>query len=77
MPKSLPMDIEVFANENGAFIEIESLIRFLRADENIPIEYQSEARHLKKMADFLEEQLSEILAQKRLLNEIFNTEKPN
>lgn len=77
MAKSLPADIIVFTNEDGAFIEIESLIRFLRSDDNIPEEYLPEARHLKKMADFLEEQLAEILSQKNLLSEIFDTSKPN
>lgn len=74
---SLPSDIEFFVNDEGAYIEVESLIKFLKSDENIPPEYINEARHLKKLAEYLETQLAEILAQKTLMSEVFNTEKPN
>jgi len=74
---SLPSDIEFFVNDEGAYIEVESLIQFLKSDENIPPEYATEARHLKKLAAYLETQLAEILAQKKLMSEVFDTEKPN
>lgn len=75
--KALPPDIEYLINDEGIFIEIESFIRFLKNNDNISDEYQSEARHLVKMAEYLEEQLAEIISQKSLISGIFNTDKPN
>jgi hypothetical protein len=75
--RSLPPDIDFLVSSEGAYIEIESFIRFLRSEENVPDEYKSETIHLQKIAAYLESELAEVLAQKRLLSEDFDTEKPN
>lgn len=77
MSRSLPADIEVLVNDDGAYIELESFIRFLRSDENVPEEYKPEAKHLKKIAEYLESELGDLLAQKKLISEVFNTDIPN
>lgn len=73
----LPADIEALVTEDGAYIEIASFIKFLRDDSHVTPEYKVESAHLKKIADYLEDQLVDLLSQKRLLNEIFDESKPN
>lgn len=77
MESKLPHDIEFLVNEDGIFIELESFIRFLRDNKNVPDEYKSEEIHLKKIADYLSESMADLISQKRLLSEIFETDKPN
>lgn len=74
--KRLPPGIEYLINDRGAFIEVESLVDFLRSDD-IPEEYKVEAAHLKNLASYLETELAEVLSNKRLLAEPLDTEKPN
>ena len=75
--KKLPADIEFLVSEDGAYVEIESFIRFLRDHSNVPDSYKEEIPHLNKMADYLEDQFGEILAQKVMLDETFNKDMPN
>lgn len=75
--KSLPPDIEILITQDGAYIEIEGFIKFLRNDSNIPPEYAAEAIHLKKIAEYLEENLQEVILQRQLLHGEYDTEKPN
>jgi hypothetical protein len=73
----VPADIEFLVSNEGAYIEVESFINFLRDQTNIPDAYKEEAPHLLKMADYLEDQFGEVLAQKVLMDEIFNKDRPN
>ena len=77
MENKLPADIEFLVNEDGVFIEVESFIRFLRNNKDVPEDYQGEVRHLNKIADYISEQLAELIAQRKLLNEVFKAEMPN
>lgn len=73
----IPADIEFIVSDEGAYVEIESFINFLRNEKNVPEEYKEESKHLLKLADYLEDQFGEILAQKVLMDEIFNKDRPN
>lgn len=73
--KTLPPDIEFLVNDEGAYIEVEAFIKFLRSEENVSDEYKNEIVHLQKIADYLEEQFAEILTQKQLMN--FESDLPN
>lgn len=73
----LPHDIQFLVNDSGIYIELESFIRFLRDNKNVPDEYRAEEVHLRKIADYLSESMADLISQKRLLSEIFETDKPN
>lgn len=73
----LPPDIEILCTEDGVYLEVEGFINFLKNTDDIPEEYRDEAKHLKKIAEYLESQLVEVLAHKRLLDENLDTNKPN
>jgi len=75
--KTLPRDIEILVTHDGVYLEIESFIRFLRSNENVTEEYKDEVVHLVKIAEYLEENMAEAIAQRRLLDTSFDTEKPN
>ena len=77
MESKLPADIEFLVNDEGIFIELESFIRFLRNNNNVPDEYQGEVRHLNKIADYISEQMAELISQRKLLNEVFKDDLPN
>lgn len=73
----LPADIKALVTDEGVFLELNSFIEFLRNDKDIPAEYKSESLHLKKIADYLESQHAELLAQHKLIQECLDESLPN
>lgn len=78
MTKPMPADLKVLITNEGVYLELGTFIAFLRDEDNITEEYQSEAKHLKNMASYLEERLGELLSQKAMIDDDnFNKDLPN
>lgn len=62
----------IFDEDDKVYIDVETLINFLRPDENTKLKDKLYRDALNSVADFLADKHKEILEQKKQLSVVFN-----